>query len=96
MLFIKLYAGQKIRVEKQTIRVKEINWETHPENDGFATLTISEEGKDTQTVTLPMRSETLILECYATLCATSISKHNDNLQVQLALHSEVMLDIEFP
>ncbi len=95
MLFIKLYAGQKLRVENQTIRVRKIDWETTSVNDGFVVLDISNEN-DSETVTLPLRTETIVLDCYATLCATSITQHNDKLQIQLAIHSEVMLDIEFP
>ena len=99
MLYIRLYTGQQIRVEKQTIKVKTIDWETTPTVDGFVELevtTVEGSKRTKRTMTLQMREDPLILDCYATLCATKISGPADALQVQLAIHSEVMLDIEFP
>lgn len=101
MLYCRLYTKQTLKVENQSITVVHINWETHPLNDGYVVLdilTVNEKdgSQSTETVTMPLKEDPIILDCYATLRATKITGNLDALQVQLALHSEVKLNIEFP
>jgi hypothetical protein len=102
MLFVKFYQGQAIRIENESIKVLKIDWETHPLTDSYVVVRIDRSDQERleesgEVLTIPFRGEPLVLESYATVRLQNVYKLvNGRVQAQLAINSEVMLDIDFP